>query len=202
MHYAPKFIQTNISLWLVDCTFIICSVNYITSKDFAKTRRVSSPPNTLAMGFKLQKLRVNWQSHIFAHGWSNCDWLLVHNSALMRLENFQHFFNLHNNFWFNAISQKWFMCKLIFCKKLAESDITVTPSVKCMDWLHRWYNHAAHSVSSSTATAFLNNMSEKCKSTPPSAVQVKIYPVTWEAVTGVVGYPDEGYYNTCWIAGL
>ena len=22
----------------------------------------------------------------------------------------------------------------------------------------------------------------------------------WEAVTGVVGYPDEGYYNTCWIA--
>ena len=25
--------------------------------------------------------------------------------------------------------------------------------------------------------------------------------VTWEAVTGVVGYPD-GYYNTCWIARL
>jgi len=24
--------------------------------------------------------------------------------------------------------------------------------------------------------------------------------VMWEAVTGVVGYPDEGYYNTCWIA--
>jgi hypothetical protein len=26
--------------------------------------------------------------------------------------------------------------------------------------------------------------------------------VTWKAVTGEVGYPDEGYYVTCWIAGL
>jgi len=26
--------------------------------------------------------------------------------------------------------------------------------------------------------------------------------VIWEAVTGVVVYPDEGYYDTCWIARL
>jgi hypothetical protein len=26
--------------------------------------------------------------------------------------------------------------------------------------------------------------------------------VMWEAVTSVVGYPDEGYYETCWIAGF
>jgi hypothetical protein len=26
--------------------------------------------------------------------------------------------------------------------------------------------------------------------------------VKWEVVTGVVGYPDEGCYDTCWIAGL
>ena len=26
--------------------------------------------------------------------------------------------------------------------------------------------------------------------------------VTWEVVTGVVVYPDEGYYDTCWIVGL
>ena len=43
------------------------------------------------------------------------------------------------------------MCMLIFCKRLAESDITVTPSVKFTDWLHWWYHHAAHLVSSSTA---------------------------------------------------
>jgi len=32
-----------------------------------KTRQVSSLPNALATGLKLQKLRVNWQSLIFAH---------------------------------------------------------------------------------------------------------------------------------------
>jgi hypothetical protein len=25
---------------------------------------------------------------------------------------------------------------------------------------------------------------------------------TWEKVTAVEGYPDEGYYNTRWITGL
>jgi len=26
--------------------------------------------------------------------------------------------------------------------------------------------------------------------------------VTWEVVTGVEGYPDEGYYDTRWLTGL
>ena len=64
------------------------------------------------------------------------------------------------------------MCTLIFFRCVAECDITVTHSVKCMDWLHRWYNHAAHLVSSSTALAFLTT-SEKRKSISPSAIQVR-----------------------------
>jgi len=34
------------------------------------------------------------------------------------------------------------MAALIFCRRLVESDVTVTPSVICMDWLCWWYNHA------------------------------------------------------------
>jgi len=30
------------------------------------------------------------------------------------------------------------MAALIVCKKLAESDVIVTPWVTCMDWLRRW----------------------------------------------------------------
>jgi hypothetical protein len=88
-------------------------------------------------------------------------WRLLHNFALMRLENFQNFSYQRKMFQLNAILHRWSICMFIFCTGLAESDITVTPSVKCMDWLHRWCNHAAHLVSSSTALAFLNNMSEK-----------------------------------------
>jgi len=38
-----------------------------------------------------------------------------------------------------------------------------------------WYNHTDDVVPPSTALAFVTKMSEKCKSTSPSAVQVKIY---------------------------
>jgi hypothetical protein len=65
------------------------------------------------------------------------------------------------------------MAVLIFCRKVAESDVTVTPSVTCMDWLCWWYNHTAHVVSSSAALAFVTNMSGKHRSTSPSAIQVK-----------------------------
>jgi len=41
------------------------------------------------------------------------------------------------------------------------------------------YNHAAHSVSSSTTLAFLNDMREKHKSTSPSAIQVKLMKDSW-----------------------
>ena len=42
-----------------------------------------------------------------------------------------------------------------------------------MDWVCWWYNHTALVVSSSTVLAFLTNISEKCKSTSPSTIQVK-----------------------------
>ena len=97
----------------------------------------------------------------------------IHRTCRYKPENLHHFSNLSNHFWFNAISRKWSMCTLIFCRRLAECDIAVTPSVKFMNWLHRWYYHAANLVPSPTAVAFLNNTSDKHKSTSPSAVQVK-----------------------------
>jgi IS30 family transposase len=81
--------------------------------------------------------------------------------------------NWRDNFWFNAIWDRWSVVVLVFYRRLAWSDVTVTSSVTCMDWLHWWYNDAALWVSSSTAWAFLTNMSEKRKSASPSAVQVK-----------------------------
>jgi len=55
----------------------------------------------------------------------------------MRLENLHHFSNVHNNFWFIAILHRLSVAALIFCQRLAESDVTVTP-VTCMYWLCRW----------------------------------------------------------------
>jgi hypothetical protein len=65
------------------------------------------------------------------------------------------------------------MAALFICMGLAESDVTVMPSVMFTDWLHLWYSHVGYLVFSSTAVAFLTNMSEKCKSASPSAIQVK-----------------------------
>jgi hypothetical protein len=93
--------------------------------------------------------------------------------ALTWLEHLHHFSNLCDNFQFNAIWHRRSMAALIFCRRLAESDVTVAPSVMCMDWLHWWYNHVACLVSSSTALSFLINVSEKHKSTSPYAIQVK-----------------------------
>ena len=56
-----------------------------------------------------------------------------------------------------------------------------------MDWLHRWYNHAAHLVSSSTTLAVLNNTSEKCKCTSPSAMEVR----NWYKTVGTEGKLDK-----------
>ena len=91
----------------------------------------------------------------------------------MQLENLHHFSNLCDNFQFNTIWHRWSMAALIFCRRLVESDVTVTPTVICMDWLGWWYNHAVHLVSFSTALAFLTNMIEKQKSTSPSTMEMK-----------------------------
>jgi hypothetical protein len=95
------------------------------------------------------------------------------------LKIYTNFSNLLNYFLPKAISHRWFMWMFMFCRRLVESDIIVTPSVNCMDWLHWWYNHAAHLVSSSTALVFLNNLNEKSKSTSPCGIQVWIW---WKTI--------------------
>jgi len=65
------------------------------------------------------------------------------------------------------------MSAFILCIRLEESDVTVTPSVTSMNWLCWWCSPLAHLFFCSTALAFVPNMSEKCKSTSPSAIQIK-----------------------------
>jgi hypothetical protein len=91
----------------------------------------------------------------------------------MRLENLHHFSNLRDNFRFNAIWHRLSVVMLIFCRRLAGSDVTVTPSVTCVDWLRWWCNHEAHLVSSTIALAFLTDTSQERKPVSPSAIQVK-----------------------------
>ena len=135
------------------------------------SKDTTCPPHPTQL--KLKSWGWTGKAMFFHTGRSNCKWLLLHNSALLWLENLHQFSNWCNNFRLDAISHKFFMWILIFCRRLVGSDITVTPSVKCMDCLHRWYNHAAHLVSSSTTMDILNNTSEKHKSTSPVAFQVK-----------------------------
>ena len=58
------------------------------------------------------------------------------------------------------------------CWRIAGNAITAPPLVTYVDWLHWWYYRTAD-VITSTALAFVTKMSAKCKSAPPSAVQVK-----------------------------
>jgi hypothetical protein len=62
---------------------------------------------------------------------------------------------------------------LVLCWSLPENVITVMPSVTCLDLLCWCYSHAADAVPPLTALAFITNMSEKHKSTSPSAIQAK-----------------------------
>ena len=65
------------------------------------------------------------------------------------------------------------MAALIFCRRLAESDVTVTPSVSVSTDKIGDDNQVAHLVSFSTTLAFITNMTEKCKCTSLNAMQVK-----------------------------
>jgi len=53
--------------------------------------------------------------------------LVLHDFALMRLENIQ------NNFHFNVIWQRRSMPGRFFSRRLEESGVTVMPLVTCMD---------------------------------------------------------------------
>ena len=83
---------------------------------------------------------------------------------------FQIYVIIFGSAWF-GVDDPW--ATITFCRRLAEGDHTVTPSVMCMGWLCWWHNHMAHVISSLTALAFLTNMSEKDKSASLSAIQVK-----------------------------
>jgi len=65
------------------------------------------------------------------------------------------------------------MSAFILCISLEESDVTVTPSVTSVNWICWWCSPMAHLFFCSTALAFVPNVSEKCKSTSPSAIQIK-----------------------------
>ena len=99
-----------------------------------------------------------------------------------------------DNFWFNVIWHMQSVAALIFCRRLAGSDITITPSVMCMNWLCWWYNHAAHVVPPATALAFVSKMNEKRKSTSSSTILVKN---SWNTISNeeeleVTSWHEEG----------
>jgi hypothetical protein len=117
--------------------------------------------------------------------------------ALTRLENLHHFSNLCDNFRFNVIWHRQSMVVLIFCRRLAGSDVTVMPSVMCTDRLRWWYKHVAHLLSFSTALAFITNMSEKHKSASSSAIQVKN---RWKTISIEItcNKPIWKRWTNCW----
>jgi len=84
-----------------------------------------------------------------------------------------HLSSLCNNFQFSVIWYTQSMAKLVIYWRLAESDITVKPSVMCTVGLRRWYNHMADTVLPSTALALLQKMSDTHKSTSATEGQVK-----------------------------
>jgi len=88
---------------------------------------------------------------------------------------------VRDNFRFNVIWHRQSVAALIFCRRLAERDVTLTPSVTCMDWLRWWYWHAAHLLFSSITLAFVARMCGKCKSKSPSSIQVK----NWRKTVGI-----------------
>ena len=100
IHYT-QFIQINTILWLDDCTFGICSENcemQTTSHQQMSPKHTSCPPcPTHWPRDWIWKAEGKWQRHIFALGRSNCEWLLVHNFALMQLQNLPHI-------WINTIT--------------------------------------------------------------------------------------------------
>jgi hypothetical protein len=64
--------------------------------------------------------------------------LFLQDFALTWLQNLHHFLNLHNNFPINVGWHKQSVAAWIISMRLAESDITVMPSVMSMDWLYQW----------------------------------------------------------------
>jgi hypothetical protein len=85
-YFTPKFIQINTILWLDDCTFAICSKKcemQTTSHQQTSPKHASCPPCLahLPWGWNCKSWRWNGKAIFFAHGRSNCEWLLLHSFA-------------------------------------------------------------------------------------------------------------------------
>jgi len=93
--------------------------------------------------------------------------------------------------------------RTFYCKRLAESYVTVKLSVMCMDWFSWWYNHGAHLVSSSTALAFITNISEKHISASANAIQ-SVKDISIEEKLDVLSWLPNGEQiaGTCHNVGL
>jgi len=95
-----------------------------------------------------------------------------HDFSVTWLENLHCFSNLRNNFWFDAILHRLSLVILIFCRRLAESDVPIMPSIIWMDWLQWWYISWLVYLPS-IVLVFLTNMSKTCKSLSSSVIQGK-----------------------------
>jgi len=64
----------------------------------------------------------------------------------------------------------------------------------CVDSLHWSYNHAADVIPPSTPLAFVTKMSEKCKSTSPTPIQMKNRQKTMgtEEKLDITSQPEKG----------
>jgi hypothetical protein len=120
----------------------------------------------------------------------SCKYILVYRSSFGTFW----YTLVHDNFQFNTIWHTRSVAALTLCWRVAESDVPVTPSVTCMDWLCWWYNHVAHVVPPSAVLAFVAKISEKCKSTSPSAIQMKnLY---WREIRR--NKPTWKRWTNCW----
>ena len=103
-------------------------------------------------------------------------------------------FRICDHFRFNAIWHIWSMLEA------SGSDISVTLSVTCTDWIHWWHNHAADAVLPLSVLDFVNKMSEKHKFTSPIAIRLKNWCKTisqyWRVIT--CGELTGKRWMNCW----
>jgi len=73
------------------------------------------------------------------------------------------------------------------------------PPFRCVDWLCWWHNYVADVVPPSTALAFVSKRGEKCKSTSPSALQVKNWQKTISTEDKLDWIkPTQRRWKNCW----
>ena len=78
------------------------------------------------------KIKIQTTIKIYT-GRSHFMQFFLHNFTSTCLKNLHHFFNLCDNFWFNAIWHRRSMATLVLYQRLSETDVTVMPSVTCTD---------------------------------------------------------------------